>query len=64
MAVQSQERAIAALERALNRKETGMVIGEVGGDKKKVVERVMERILHSEFKLLFLAEPQEATGSV
>lgn len=64
MVVHSQERTIAALERALNRKEIGMVIGEVGVGKTKVVERLIERIPHSKYKLLFLAEPQEATRSI
>lgn len=64
MLVNSQEKALHSLLQVLNSKEIGLLTGEVGTGKSKVLEKFMKIIPNSQYKLLYLAEPQGSPRNI
>ncbi len=64
MIVNSQKQALAAMQKVLISKEIGILIGDVGTGKTKVLEKLIMLLPNTNYKLLYLAEPHGPPRSI
>ncbi len=64
MTIHSQQKALDSLLQVLRSKDIGLLIGEVGIGKSKVLEKFMNTLASTHYKLLYLAEPQGSPRNI